>query len=306
MSAVSWNRLIRFIPKSSTQTSSSIKALIGQPVNADQDVGLASRAGEEVRVEVYEGSSILEPGKPSGTIETLGRLLSPLAQSEVGSIRCIGLNYVNHAKEAGLALPPVPVLFIKPETALADPYPSPTIIPHSTLAKDRDSTDYEAELCVVIGKTAKDVQEKDALEYVLGYTAANDVSNRYLQFEQSQWCFSKGFDGSCPIGPCIVSQNLIPDVSKLHMRGIKNGKVMQDSGIDDLIFSVSKIVSFLSKGTTLRPGTIIITGTPAGVGGMRQPTEFMTHGDEFAVELLPHIGTLVTQFEHQKVDSSSL
>ncbi|KAF7982218.1 hypothetical protein HWV62_29412 [Athelia sp. TMB] len=291
-------RLIRFIPRSSTQAG--VKALIGQPVNANQDVGLASRNGEEVRVEVYEGSSILEPGKPSGKIETLERLLSPLTQSEVGSIRCIGLNYLKHAEEAGLALPDVPVLFIKPETALADPYPAPTIIPRSQLSNN--STDYEAELCVVIGKTAKDVSEKDALSYVLGYTASNDVSNRYSQFAQSQWCFSKGFDGSCPIGPCIVSTSLVPDVSKLRMRGIKNGKVMQNSGLDDLIFSVSKIVSFLSQGTTLRPGTIILTGTPAGVGGMMKPQEYLQHGDEFAVEVLPHIGTLVTQFEDESRD----
>ena len=149
-------------------------------------------------MEIYSGKSVLSPGAPTGKIETVGRLLSPLAESEVGTIRCIGLNYAQHAQEAKMALPDIPTVFMKPSTALADPYPAPTIIPKFTI-KD-DCADYESELVVVIGKKCKDISEAEALEYVLGYTAANDVSSRSEQFAQSQWSYSKGFDGACPIG----------------------------------------------------------------------------------------------------------
>jgi len=129
-----------------------------------------------------------------------------------------------------MAIPPIPTVFTKPSTALADPYPAPTIIPKFTL-KD-DCCDYESELVVVIGKKCKDVSEADALDYVLGYTAANDVSSRVSQLAQSQWSYSKGFDGACPIGPTIVSKELIPDVGKLRLRGLKNGRVLQDEGCE--------------------------------------------------------------------------
>lgn len=127
-------------------------------------------------------------------------------------------------------LPSVPVLFTKPSTALADPYPAPTVIPKHTLRDD--TCDYEAELVVVIGRKAKNVSEADALAYVLGYTAANDVSSRASQFAQSQWTFSKSFDGACPLGPAIVSKELVPDVGKLHLKGRKNGRVLQDCGLE--------------------------------------------------------------------------
>lgn len=120
-----------------------------------------------------------------------------------------------------------PRVHSKPDTCLADPYPAPTIIPKHTIASD--SADYESELAIVLGKEAKNVSEADALDYVLGYTASNDISSRASQFAQTQWCYSKGFDGACPIGPVLVSKELIPDVGKLRLKGIKNGKVLQDS-----------------------------------------------------------------------------
>ncbi|KAJ5648536.1 hypothetical protein N7490_004908 [Penicillium lividum] len=294
MSAIAstFSRLVRFVPK-----SDSSKVLIGEPVDAELDVGLALYKGQEVSVRPFTGASVLSPGEATTGTEVIERLLSPLAEKEVGSIRCIGLNYVSHAKEMGLALPEVPVLFIKPSTALADPYPAPTILPKIT---QTDNTgDYESEMVIVIGRDAKDVPESEALDYVLGYTAANDVSSRTYQMNQSQWCFSKGFDGSCPIGPTLVSAKLIPDVSKLQIRGLKNGDVMQDCPLTDLIFSVPQLISFLSQGTTLRAGTIILTGTPPGVGAAKNPKQFIKAGDEFAVELLPHVGTLINKIEHQ-------
>ncbi|KIV93338.1 hypothetical protein PV10_04556 [Exophiala mesophila] len=293
-SASQFKRLVRFIPR-----SDSSKILIGQPQDESIDVGLALRKGQDVSVDVFSGSSVLSAGQPTGTSAIIDKILSPVSQTEAGTIRCIGLNYKQHAAEVGMALPSVPTVFLKPDTSLADPWPAPTILPKLTYQDD--CGDYESELAVIIGKTAKNVSEADALDYVLGYTAANDVSSRTSQFAQSQWSFSKGFDGACPIGPTIVSKSLIPDPSKLHLRGIKNGdQVLQDGGVDDLIFSVPQIVSFLSQGTTLRPGTVIVTGTPAGVGVGRKPKVTLKEGDEFAVEILPHIGTLVNVFENEK------
>ncbi|CCT73947.1 related to bifunctional 4-hydroxyphenylacetate degradation enzyme [Fusarium fujikuroi] len=292
MASSAFRRLVRFVPKSAP---SSI--LIGEPVQASLDVGLASREGKDISVNVFSGRSVLSPGSRTDRTESVERLLSPLAQEEVGTIRCIGLNYVQHAKEVKMDIPTIPTLFLKPNTALGDPWPAPTLLPKIT--QNDGSGDYESELAVVIGKAAKNVSEENAMDYVLGFTAANDVSSRVSQLNQSQWCFSKGFDGACPIGPTLVSTSEIPDPSKLHLRGLKNGKVMQDCSLDDLIFSVPKLVSFLSQGTTLPAGTVIITGTPAGVGMGRNPKETLSHGDEFRVEILPHIGTLVNTFENE-------
>ncbi|VUC30477.1 unnamed protein product [Clonostachys rosea] len=301
--------LVRFVGKDSAQI------LIGQPVKDELDVGIALRQGQDVVVEVFSGPSVLTPGIKTGRTESISKILSPLAQHEVGTIRCIGLNYNQHAKEVGMEPPSIPTLFMKPSTALGDPWPAPTILPR--LTQIDDCGDFESELAVVIGKLAKNVSEAEAMDYVLGYTAANDVSSRTSQLNQSQWCFSKGFDGSCPIGkytqqfgcehvllttyigPTVVSTSVIPDPAKLWIRGLKNHTVLQDCGISDLIFSVPKLVSFLSQSTTLLPGTIIITGTPAGVGMGRKPKETLRDGDEFAVEILPHIGTLVNVFVNE-------
>jgi len=270
--------------------------LVGEPADSQQDVGLATRKGEKVEINVLSGSSALSPGLPTGNVEEVGRLLSPLSRDEVGTIRCIGLNYRQHAAEVKMAIPTEPTVFLKPALALADPYPAPTIVPKFAV-KDNCS-DYESELTIVIGKDCKNVTEAEAPKYVLGYTAANDVSSRKSQLSQSQWCFSKGFDGACPIGPTIVSKELMEDVSKARIRGLWNGKVVQDCGLDDLVFNIPQLVSFLSQGTTLPAGTIIITGTPAGVGLGKQ--QFVQDGDEIAVEIKPHIGTLITQYVLEK------
>ncbi|KAK5938379.1 hypothetical protein PMZ80_009349 [Knufia obscura] len=290
----SWKRLVRFVPK-----SDSSKVLIGQPTDDDLDVGLALRDGKEVTVDVFSGSSVLSPGQSNGQNAVIDRVLSPLTQVEAGTIRCVGLNYKQHAAEAKMDLPPVPTLFMKPQTALADPWPAPTVLPKQTL--ETDSGDFESELAVVIGKTCKNVSEGDAMDYVLGYTASNDISSRAAQFAQTQWSYSKGFDGSCPIGPTIVSPTLIPDPAKLKLRGLGNdGSALQECGLDDLIFSIPKIISFLSQSTTLPPGTVIITGTPAGVGFAKKPKYTLKPGEEFRVEILPYIGTLCSVFEAEK------
>ncbi|KAJ1330993.1 2,4-didehydro-3-deoxy-L-rhamnonate hydrolase [Microdochium nivale] len=292
MAVQSFTRLMRFVPKASPS-----RILIGEPEDPSVDVGKALFDSNDVYARVWSGSSVLSPGDKTEAKELVGRVLSPLARDEVGTIRCIGLNYASHAREVKLDLPKLPTVFLKPADALGDPWPAPTLLPKIT--QSDNTGDYESELAVVIGKACKNVTKEDAMDYVLGYTAANDVSSRASQFAQSQWCYSKGFDGSCPIGPTIVSTALVPDLSKLHLRGLHNGKVMQDCGIDDLIFKVPELVSFLSQGTTLQPGTVIITGTPAGVGVGKDPKVTLRHGDTFAVEILPHIGTLINKFENE-------
>lgn len=289
---MSFDRLVRFVPKGDDS-----KVLIGEPADSSVDVGAAVRKGEPVQVRVFSGTSVLDAGSPTGDTAVIGRILAPLAQEEVGTIRCIGLNYRKHAQEAKMAIPDTPTVFLKPATCLADPWPAPAIIPKHTVASN--SADYESELAVVIGKTAKNVSEDEALDYVLGYTASNDISSRAAQFAQTQWCYSKGFDGACPLGPVLVAKHLVPDVGKLRLRGLKNGKVMQESGLSDLIFSVAQIVSFLSQGTTLPKGTVIITGTPAGVGFAHKPQELLRDGDEFVVEIQPHIGSLYNVMQNE-------
>ncbi|KAK7748801.1 hypothetical protein SLS53_000825 [Cytospora paraplurivora] len=290
---MSFERLVRFVPKGNSDV-----VLIGQPVDSDVDVGAAVRKGQDVQVKVFSGSSVLSAGSPTDRIEVIDRVLSPLTEQETGPIRCIGLNYRRHADEVNLKIPDVPVVFLKPPTAVADPWPAPTVIPKHTL-KD-DSADYESELAVVIGKTAKNISKEEALDYVLGYTANNDISSRVSQLNQSQWCFSKGFDGASPLGPTLVSSQVIKDPSKLKLRGLLNGKVVQESGLDDLIFNVAELVSWVSQGTTLRPGTVIITGTPGGIGWGRDPKLTLHEGDEFVVEILPHIGSLHNVFVEEK------
>ncbi|TNY21989.1 putative mitochondrion protein [Rhodotorula diobovata] len=287
-----WSRLVRFVPVSGSTP------LIGEPTDPAQDVGLAAFAGEPIEVETFSGSSVLNPGERTGNKEKVKVVLSPLAQSEVGTIRCIGLNYLRHAEEVKMALPEVPVLFMKPSTALADPFPAPTVIPRAFV--DDKAADYESELVVVIGKAAKNVSEEEALDYVLGYTAANDVSSRRAQFAQSQWCYSKSFDGACPVGPALVNKDQVKSIADLKIRGSLNGNTVQESGLDDLIFSVPRIVSFLSQGTTLPAGTIILTGTPAGVGWSTAPQTLLKDGDDFRVFVSHGVGTLINKVVEEK------
>ncbi|KAL4874757.1 hypothetical protein BJY04DRAFT_224665, partial [Aspergillus karnatakaensis] len=226
--AATFSRLLRFHPKSSPTA-----ILIGQPTSPTLDIGLALYNNQEVSVSVFTGSSILTPGVQTTRSETIHKLLSPLSQAEIGTIRCIGLNYVSHAKEMRLDIPATPTLFLKPPTALNNPFPtSTTILPRIT--QEDGTGDYESEMAIIIGRDAKDVSERDAMGYVLGYTAANDVSSRTSQMNQSQWCFSKGFDGSCPLGPVVVSAREIEKdgVASMVIRGVKNGVEVQNCSLE--------------------------------------------------------------------------
>jgi len=228
------------------------------------------------------------PGKLTltGHTEPIVRLLAPLNPP---NIMAVGLNYRKHAEETGVSLPDIPVLFIKSITSVIGPNES-IVLP----AAGPTQVDYEAELAVIIKKKAKNIRRTDALDYVFGYCCANDVSARDWQIEKQkkQWARGKSFDTFCPLGPCILTADEIPDPGSLHIRSILNGQVMQESSTSDMIFDVASLISDLSQSITLLPGTVILTGTPEGVGFARKPPVFLQPGDEIAIEI-EKIGRLV-------------
>lgn len=230
---------------------------------------------------------------PTGEIIPFpGQLLAPL---DPPNILCIGLNYAEHAKEGGHEPPSRPVVFAKLTSALNDPG-RPIRIPKCQL--EGPEVDYECELAVVIGRSARNVSQEDALKYVFGYCCANDVSARRWQSSGGggQWVRGKGFDSFCPLGPCLVTADEIDDPQNLAITTTLNGQVMQDSNTGDMIFSVKDIIAFLSQDTTLLPGTVILTGTPQGVGFARTPPVWLKAGDEVTVEV-EGIGRLVNPVE---------
>jgi 2-keto-4-pentenoate hydratase/2-oxohepta-3-ene-1,7-dioic acid hydratase in catechol pathway len=187
------------------------------------------------------------------------------------------------------SLPTYPELFLKPATTISGPA--------STITLPRGSgTDYEVELAIVIGKRCKDVSRANALDYILGYTIANDLTARDVQKRGSQWSYCKSFDGFCPLGPALVSAEQIPDPSVLEVSSTLNGKTMQKQLVSDMIFSIPEIVEYLSNGSTLEPGTVILTGTPAGIGASKVPPAFLKKGDDLKISISHGLGSLVNQF----------
>jgi 2-keto-4-pentenoate hydratase/2-oxohepta-3-ene-1,7-dioic acid hydratase in catechol pathway len=215
-----------------------------------------------------------------------GRLLAPL---QPAAIFCIGLNYRQHAEESNAPIPQQPVLFMKSPGSVQAPG-APIVLPRHLKS---DEVDYECELAVVIGKACKNATKANALEYVLGYTCANDVSARdwQIKFGGGQWCRGKTFDTFAPLGPCLVLKDQIPEPNNLRIRTILNGVTMQDSNTSDMIFDVPTIIEFLSGSTTLLPGTVILTGTPQGVGAARKPPVFLHPGDTVSIDI-ENIGAL--------------
>jgi 2-keto-4-pentenoate hydratase/2-oxohepta-3-ene-1,7-dioic acid hydratase in catechol pathway len=197
--------------------------------------------------------------------------------SRPGKIVALGKNYLDHVEETGSEIPEFPVIFAK--------FPSSVIGPDDYISIPEISSkiDWEVELGIVIGKTCKGVSEKKSLEFVAGYTVINDISARDLQMNDGQWVRSKSLDGFCPMGPCIVTQDELGDASKLKMHTKVNGVIKQESSTSNLIFNVPKIISYLSKSFTLEPGDVIATGTPSGVGFVRNPPEFLKVGDKVEV-----------------------
>jgi 2-keto-4-pentenoate hydratase/2-oxohepta-3-ene-1,7-dioic acid hydratase in catechol pathway len=237
------------------------------------DALLKSGGLDSVRAFVRDNSpSISRSARPEEKIQ-LGPLFTPR------NVICIGLNYKDHAAEGGVPLPEKPVVFAKLNGCVIGPN-APIILP-----PDTQQVDYEAELAVVIGRRCKAASEADALDYVAGYTCMNDVSARDFQFGDNQWVRSKSQDTFGPMGPYLVTSDEVPEPQALSIRCVINGKVLQDSNTDKMIFGVRYLISFLSRGITLEPGDVISTGTPHGVGFARKPPIFLKAGDVVVVEI---------------------
>lgn len=250
--------------------------------------------GKVAQARVIEGD-IFGKHHVTERIADVKSLLAPLAREDVKTVRCLGLNYEKHAREAQMPLPDYPVLFFKPLTALSGPFAR---IPVPAMAQETLGVDYECELVVIIGREARDVAPADALSYVLGYAVGNDVSHREWQLKRggSQWNLGKGFDGWAPFGPGIVSGDVIGDPQGLSIYTKVNGETVQSSETGDMVFGVKESVAFLSRGTTLLPGDVIFTGTPEGIGGGRKPPLWLKDGDVVEVGL-KGVGACVNRVE---------
>ncbi|KAJ3337433.1 hypothetical protein HDU93_001073 [Gonapodya sp. JEL0774] len=299
-----WTRLIRF---------EAVEGGIhfGEPTAES----LASDGGLKVNgiIRASEITGGLFEGVVGSNILTVKKLLGPLESTP--ALPCIGLNYSAHRDEAVASghqfkFPTYPVLFHKYANALSGP--GDVLLPETT---NDGQMDFEAELVVVIGKKGKNIPEEKALDHVLAYTAGNDLSARKWQFAcGGQFDFGKGMDSFAPIGPMLVRSSVIPDPQNLKISLVLNGKTEQDGNTAQMIFSVKKIVSFLSKGelndvvhksTTLLPGTVIMTGTPAGVGFTRNPPLSLKEGDVADV-VIGKIGTLRNHIKYVAEDTYEL
>lgn len=248
----------------------------GPAYAALQSDGTALEIAGDIYGEFHATDRVITPGK----------LLAPLVPT---NLLCIGLNYKKHAAESRSPLPQHPVLFIKNTAAVQNPG-DPIELPRKLVS---EKVDYECELAVIIGRRCKNVSRASALDYVLGYTCANDVSARDWQRDGggAQWCQGKSFDTFCPLGPALVTRDEIPNPNELRIRTILNGEVMQDWNTNDMIFDVAAIIEFLSASKTLLPGTVILTGTPHGVGFARRPPVWMKAGDSVTIDI-ERIGSL--------------
>ena len=242
---------------------------------------VASGIIRDESVHLIEGS-ILGAWHETSTRLPLGdvTLLAPIVPT---NILCFGRNYKAHAEEGGDDVPKAPLLFIKATSCVSGPG-DPIVIPRVA----PEQVDYEAELAVVIKQAARHVSEADALSHVLGYTCANDVSARDAQNSDGQWARAKSFETFGPLGPWIETDL---DPSSVRVRGRLNGTVMQDGDTRLMIFNIPYLISYLSRGMTLLPGTVLLTGTPAGCGFAQTPPRWLRPGDRYEVEI-EGIGTL--------------
>lgn len=239
------------------------------PSSLKQLVALGPTMLERAAQAIATGKPIAGPAK----------LLAPIPDPQ--KVLCVGLNYADHARESGAEPPPEPVFFSKFSSAVIGP-DEPIVLP-----KVSQQVDYEAELVVVIGRQGRDIPRQQALEHVAGYTVGHDVSARDWQLNKpgKQWLLGKTFDTFAPIGPALVTPDEVGDVGRLRVQLRLNGRTLQDSSTEQLIFQVDELVAYVSQVCTLLPGDIIFTGTPPGVGFARKPPVFMQPGDVAEVEI---------------------
>ncbi len=242
-----------------------------------------SKAGDygvlrEGKISLLSSPPIGENPEETGVSFGVEEVETYLPPAEPPNIIALGLNYAAHAAESGMELPEEPVIFLKSTTALTG-HLQPVVLPSG----HPDEVDYEAELAVVIGKKARNVPEDEVPDYIFGYTCANDVSARDCQLTYDrQWARAKSFDTFAPLGPCIETDL---DASDLRISTRLNGKTMQDARTGDLIFGIPRLISFLSHQMTLLPGTVVMTGTPSGVGYGRTPVVYLRPGDIVEVDI---------------------
>ncbi|TNY23392.1 fumarylacetoacetate hydrolase [Rhodotorula diobovata] len=287
MATPAWTRLIRFVAKEDAQT------YYGEP-QQDGDLGLLYSNGERITARVVAAPWTSSPASTSSPrVLTVQTLLSPLAPTDVPAIRGMGLQY--SADPANPQdKPPVACLFFKASQALAGPGDD-IVLPR--LARD-EKNDYEVELCVVLGKDAKDVDEKDAMSFVGGYCVVNDVSSRGLCAKGGQWGMGKSYDTWCPFGPCLVSPSALgADPHKLTITTHVNGKLAQKGNTADLVLKIPELIARLSHGTTLQAGSLILTGSPIALGRKApgdavEQSPFMKDGDEIRC-FVEGCGTLI-------------
>jgi 2-keto-4-pentenoate hydratase/2-oxohepta-3-ene-1,7-dioic acid hydratase in catechol pathway len=254
-------------------------ALLGEPHRGGLRELIAAARVDDLRGRLGDSGA---PSHPRSAVS----LLPPIPDPD--KIVCIGLNYGKHAAEAGIEAPQSPTIFAKYRNALAAP--GATVKLPANSAK----VDYEAEVAFVVGRRARAVAEAEALDYVAGYTLLNDLSARDLQFATPQWMPGKVFDGSAPCGPALVTPDEAGPDDGIEIRLTLNGEQMQAASTADLIFSVPRLLSHLSGLMTLEPGDIVSTGTPDGVGSVRQPRVWLADGDEVVIES-PTLGRLETR-----------
>lgn len=239
------------------------------------DQGSAGKTAVETRLQHVRSGLILEDV----------RLLAPIPTPR-RNVMCLGLNYLEHAEEhysdsgRELQIPEVPIIFTKATTSVTGPYDPIPLDPAVS-----DKLDWEAELGVIIGRSGKNISEDEAMDYLFGYTVINDVSARDLQRQGKQYFKGKSLDGTCPMGPWIVTINEIANPHTLKISSRVNGITKQDSNTDKMIFNIPATISYLSQGMTLLPGDIISTGTPSGVGFARTPPEYLQPGDVVECEV---------------------
>lgn len=236
---------------------------------------LTGRMVDEQTAQPLRGDLFNAPNFDAETV-AISRLLAPI---QPPNIFAIGRNYAAHIAETGAAAPEKPLIFMKPTTAVIGPG-DPILLP----APAPDEVDFEAELVIVIGQTARNVSPAEALDYVLGYTCANDVSARDCQRNDKQWPRAKGFDTFCPLGPWIVTPDEI-DPNDAQVTSRLNGETMQNASTAQMIHDCRNLISYVSHQFTLLPGTLILTGTPEGVGFARKPPIFLQAGDAIEIEV---------------------
>ncbi|KAH9236557.1 hypothetical protein K456DRAFT_1721907 [Colletotrichum gloeosporioides 23] len=263
---MSFDRLIRFVDEEGRTSYGDL----AKPLAAKEIIG--------TEVTVVVGT--LQYGfTRTNEKRTVAKLLNPVPDAP--SVLCAGLNYKLHSNETNFVIPTKPVIFMTPAERLTGPLDD--IVAHDDA---QPMLDYEGELVFVLSKDAKDVKEEDALDSVLGYTIGNDVSARSLvpvEISGNQMGYSKSFDTFGPIGPCITSTKLIPDPQALHLVTTVNGEKRQDTKTGEMIFSVKQLIAYASKNRTLKQGTVVMTGTPNGVGWFSNG--LLGHGDVVDVEI---------------------